>query len=105
MMQKPCSEQFKVGVEHPGVYTSADLDLFRIVVDAALARIAARSGAELTPSGEHLVRIWLAAAVFRNAHGGERDPSRLEQAAISAVSKALDAVNRMPHPARCDAGV
>lgn len=96
MLQTSRPEEFQTGAEHVGVYTGADLDRFRSIVDDVLVKITARSGTELTPSGERLIRVWLATAVFRAAHGGERDIMRLEQSAIAAVSDAITYVEKFP---------
>ena len=89
-------EELHIGAEHAGIYTGTDLDRFRDVVDKALTKITSRSGTELTPAGERLIRVWLATAVFRKAHEGERDSLRLEQAAIAAVSDAISYVEKFP---------
>jgi hypothetical protein len=74
------------GIAPPGrAYESGDLALMESLLDEILVVLGARGEIAEAP-GEAPLRVRAAAALFRSAEAGERDPEALKRAVVAALS-------------------
>ncbi len=67
------------------VYNSEDLAYFQEILGDMLEDLRDLNGAPLPDKQERLLKVRLAAALFKVAEGGERDPQALKRSALATL--------------------
>lgn len=78
-----------------GAYDSADLDMFRAVLQNVIAKLQASGSPLVEPEALELTRVQIAAAIFQLADSGVRSPERLEELVGERLASGQDAPNML----------